>query len=388
MTRILLIILFAGFLTPAFSQEKKPLEKPKAYSVKGTTKSISYIVTKKAISKKGMFSIHQVGENYYFEIPDSLLGRELLVTTWLVKVPGGSPKFGGEIMNTRTISFTKWNGNKLALNVTANIYQADTTNVISKAVKNSNVNAVAMLFDVKARGANTSLIDVTDFLQKENSFTMLSAEVKSALSVSSMAADRSTVTRVAAYPINVEIKMMRTYGASAPKAAPGRPAPPAIEAATLSGSITMEISTSIMLMPEKPMTPRRFDARVGYFADSYEEFSDSQQRVNPKTFIVRYRLEPKPEDMERYKRGELVEPKNPIVYYVDPATPKQWRPYIIAGINDWNEAFKAAGFKNAIIGKEWPENDTTMSLEDARYKVIRYFPSEVANAYGPNIHDP
>src|SRR4030095_3652758 len=99
-------------------------------------------------------------------------------------------------------------------------------------------------------------------------------------------------------------------------------------------------------------------------------------------------MEPKAEDMTKYKRGELVEPKEPIVYYVDPATPKQWRPYIIAGINDWNAAFEKAGFKNAIIGKEWPENDTTMSLEDARYKVIRYFPSDVANAYGPNIHDP
>jgi hypothetical protein len=180
-----------------------------------------------------------------------------------VKVPGGSPKFGGEVMNTRTISFTKWIGNKLALNVTANIYQADTTNVISTAVKNSNVNSVAMLFDIKARGTdNTSLIDVTDFLQKENSFTMLSPEVKNGLSVSGMAADRSTVKSFGAYPINVEIKMMRTYGASsAPNALPGRPAVAPVEAARLSGNITMEISTSIMLMPEKPMTPRRFDVR-------------------------------------------------------------------------------------------------------------------------------
>src|SRR6478752_3969730 len=141
MTRILLIILFAGFLTPVFSQEKKPLEKPKADSAKKTNKAISDFVTSKAISKRGMFSIHQVGDKYYFEIPDSLLGRELLLTTWLVKVPGGSPKFGGEVMNTRTISFTKWNGgSKLALNVTATINQVDTTNVISTAVKNANVN--------------------------------------------------------------------------------------------------------------------------------------------------------------------------------------------------------------------------------------------------------
>jgi hypothetical protein len=391
MTRILLIILLSGFYNAASAQDKKPVEKPKTDSVKSTTKPISDFVTAKAISKKGIFSIHQVGEKYYFEIPDSLLGRELLLTTWLVKVPGGSPKFGGEVMNTRTISFTKWNGgSKIALNVTATINQVDTTNVISTAVKNANVNSVAMLFDIKARGnGGTSLIDATDFLQKENSFTMLSAEVKSGMSITSMVADRSLIKSFAAYPINVEIKMMRTYGASAAAPQlPGRPPVVPTEAARLSGAITMEISTSIMLMPEKPMTPRRFDARVGYFADAYQEYADAQQKVNTKIFVVRYRLEPKAEDLQRYKRGELVEPKEPIVYYLDPATPKQWRPYIIAGINDWNEAFKAAGFKNAIIGKEWPENDTTMSLEDARYKVIRYFPSEVANAYGPNIHDP
>jgi len=363
----------------------------KTDSVKNTTK-YGEIITSKTITKKGLFTIHQNNDKYYFEIPDSLLGRELLLTTWLVKVPGGSPKFGGEIMNNMTIIFDKERNNKIGISRITSITQSDTANVISKAVKNSNLNTAALLFDVKARGADgkTSVIDVTDFLQKENIFTAINPEVKNGLLLTSMAADRSFVKNFASYPINVEIKMLRTYNASTVAAKPvaGRPAASPLEAAKLGGAITLEISTSILLMPEKPMTPRRFDPRVGYFADGYYELSDTQQKMDPKVFIVRYRLEPKPEDIERYKRGELVEPKNPIVYYVDPATPKQWRPYIIAGVNDWNEAFKAAGFKNAIIGKEWPENDTTMSLEDARYKVIRYFPSEVANAYGPNIHDP
>jgi hypothetical protein len=375
MTRIFLFILLIGFT--GYAQAQKPY---------------SEVVTANAISKKGLFTIHQSGDKYYFEIPDSILGRELLLTTWLVKVPGGSPKFGGEILNTQTIMFEKDRANKIALKGIRILSQSDTSNVISKAVKNSNVDAVAFLFDLKARGAEgrSSVIDVTDFLQKENIYTQIPNDVKSAMSLTSMAADRSFVKSFASYPINAEIKMMRTYGASgaAPKQIPGRPIVAPLEAAKLGGAVTLEISTSILLMPEKPMMPRRFDARVGYFANYNIEYSDDQQRVDPKIFIIRYRLQPKPEDMERYKRGELVEPKEPIVYYVDPATPKQWRPYIIAGINDWNEAFKAAGFKNAIIGKEWPENDTTMSLEDARYKIVRYFPSEVANAYGPNIHDP
>lgn len=388
MTRISLFILLISLTGSAIAQSNAPV---KTDSVKSFTTAYTAIVTSKTVSKKGMISIHQNGDKYYFEIPDSILGRELLLTTWLVKVPGGSPKFGGEILNTQTIMFEKDRANKIALKGVRTIFQSDTSNVISKAVRNSNIDAVAFLFDVKARGkeGKTSLIDVSDFLQKENLYTQIPPQVKGLMSLSAIAPDRSFVKSFASYPINAEIKMLRTYSAmAAPKQQPGRPAVAPLEAAKLGGAITLEISTSILLMPEKPMMARRFDARVGYFADYNIEYNDDQQRVDPSIFIVRYRLEPKAEDMARYKRGELVEPKNPIVYYVDPATPKQWRPYIIAGINDWNEAFKAAGFKNAIIGKEWPENDTTMSLEDARYKIIRYFPSEVANAYGPNIHDP
>jgi len=387
-----LIILLTVLTGSAMAQPKTSALQARTDTAKNTLRPYGEIVTSKTITKKGLFTIHQNNDKYYFEIPDSLLGRELLLTTWLVKVPGGSPKFGGEIMNNMTIVFDKERNNKIGISKVTSITQSDTANVISKAVRNSNINSPAQLFDVKARGTDgkSSVIDVTDFLQKENIFTAINAEVKMGMSLSSMAADRSYVKSFASYPINVEIKMLRTYAASATptKAPPGRPPIVPLEAAKLGGAVTLEISTSILLMPEKPMAPRRFHPRVGYFADGYYELSDDQQKVDPKVFIVRYRLEPKPEDIEKYKRGELVEPKNPIVYYVDPATPKQWRPYIIAGINDWNEAFKAAGFKNAIIGKEWPENDTTMSLEDARYKIIRYFPSEVANAYGPNIHDP
>ena len=392
MTRSSLSILFFLFcVASASAQTKETSFHSKTDSAKSALRPYSEIVTPKTISKKGLFSIHQNNDKYYFEIPDSILGRELLFTTWLVKVPGGSPKFGGEVINNKVIVFEKDRNDKIALKIVTILSEADSTNVIAQAVRNNSVDAVLFLFDVKARGLEdkSSVVDVSDFLQKENTLTTLNNDIKNSMSLAAMAQDKSFVKSFAAYPINVEIKMTRTYSSSgASKQMPGRPAIAALEAAKLSGAVTLEISTSILLMPEKPMIARRFDARVGYFADAYNEFSDEQQKVDTKIFIIRYRLEPKPEDIEKYKRGELVEPKNPLVYYVDPATPKQWGPYIIAGINDWNEAFKAAGFKNAIIGKEWPENDTTMSLEDARYKIIRYFPSEVANAYGPHIEDP
>jgi hypothetical protein len=137
------------------------------------------------------------------------------------------------------------------------------------------------------------------------------------------------------------------------------------------------------------MRKRAFDKRVGYFANGYDVFEEDSQKADTEIFAVRWRLEPKnQEDAEKQKRGELIEPKKPIVYYLDPATPDKWKPFIKQGIDDWQEAFEFAGWKNAIRGEYWPENDPTMSLEDARFSVLRYFAAEIQNAYGPNVHDP
>ena len=163
---------------------------------------------------------------------------------------------------------------------------------------------------------------------------------------------------------------------------------PSLPAANAAGAITLETNTSFIILPLQPMAKRVNDTRVGFFADDYAVYTDDQQKVETENFIVRWNLQPKKEDVEKWKKGELVEPEKPIVYYIDPATPRKWRPYLIKGINDWQAAFEKAGFKNAIMGKEWPENDSTMSLEDARFSVLRYFASDIANAYGPNVHDP
>lgn len=178
--------------------------------------------------------------------------------------------------------------------------------------------------------------------------------------------------------MNTEVKVTKTWSSSRSR----------IPAGAVTGSVTFGFNVSFVLLPKVPMMKRYFDPRVGYFADSYTSFTDDQQRVKDKNFIVRWRLEPKPEDIEKMKAGELVEPKKPIIYYIDPATPKKWRKYLIAGVNDWQKAFEKAGFKNAIMAKEWPENDSTMSMEDARYSVIRYLASPIENAYGPQVHDP
>lgn len=366
----------------------KPATGPKPYKE---------VITNKAITHKGLFTVHQVEDKYYFEIPDSILGREILAVTRYSKTPGGGRNYGGELVNQQTVEFDKGPEHKIFMKVITLINYADSTNEISKAVKNSNLNPIAAAFPIAAFGkdSTSSVIDVTDFFKGDNQAVSLTPAIKRRLNLSMLAADRSYIESIHTYPINTEIRTVKTYS-STPSAAGnpfgGAPSPmpqsEPLPAAMDAGAVTIELNTSMLLLPKVPMHKRLFDPRVGFFADDYTVYSDNQQKVDNQVFAVRWRLEPKPEDMEKYKRGELVEPAKQIVYYIDPATPKQWRPYLIAGVNDWQKAFEKAGFKNAIVAKEWPENDSTMSLEDARYSVIRYFASDIENAYGPNVHDP
>lgn len=366
----------------------KPATGPKPYKE---------VITNKAITHKGLFTVHQVEDKYYFEIPDSILGREILAVTRYSKTPGGGRNYGGELVNQQTVEFDKGPEHKIFMKVITLINYADSTNEISKAVKNSNLNPIAAAFPIAAFGkdSTSSVIDVTDFFKGDNQAVSLTPAIKRRLNLSMLAADRSYIESIHTYPINTEIRTVKTYNSTpSPSGNPfgGAPSPipqsEPLPAAMDAGAVTIELNTSMLLLPKVPMHKRLFDPRVGFFADDYTVYSDNQQKVDNQVFAVRWRLEPKPEDMEKYKRGELVEPAKQIVYYIDPATPKQWRPYLIAGVNDWQKAFEKAGFKNAIVAKEWPENDSTMSLEDARYSVIRYFASDIENAYGPNVHDP
>jgi len=353
-------------------------------------KAFSEIITKKAISQKGVFTVHFQDDKYFFEIPDNLLGRELIAVTRFTKVASGAAKYGGEVANEQTLQFEKGPGQRIFMRVVTLINTADSTQTIAKAVKNSNLDPIVAAFDIKAYGkdSTSSVIEVTDFFKGDNQAVSLSSSAKRTFSLSGLASDRSYIESIKTYPKNIEVKTVKTYSASAGGAGPtALPGGPGIPAAQNAGAITLELNTSILLLPKEPMNRRLFDSRVGFFADNFTVYSDDQQKVDEQTFAVRYKLEPKPEDMEKYKQGILVEPVKPIVYYIDPATPKKWVPYLIAGVNDWNVAFEKAGWKNAISGKEWP-NDSTMSLEDARFSVIRYFASDIENAYGPQVHDP
>ncbi|MEO9894228.1 zinc-dependent metalloprotease [Aurantibacter sp.] len=364
-------------------EAKKETNKTKVVS---NAKAYDLLISNDAVSTKGLFDVHIVKQKYYFEIPEDLLNREILVVTRFIKTPSGAASYGGEKIGENTIVFEKGPNNNIFLRIATLVSSANEDDAISKAVNNSNITPILESFDIKADNEKKKsfVIDVTKFINSENPLLALSSSQKDVYKLSSLESDKSYIKEISTFPMNTEIRAVKTYKAKSVIKKRKKELPAAI----LAGVVTLEINNSFILLPKEPMRKRYYDTRVGYFASSYLEYGDDQQKVDRNTYIHRWRLEPKEEDIEKWKNGELVEPKKQIVYYIDPATPKKWRPYLIKGINDWQVAFEQAGFKNAIVGKEWPENDPNMSLEDARFSVLRYFASPSKNAYGPNIVDP
>lgn len=333
---------------------------------------------KKSVSlERGLFDVRHIEDKWYFDVPDSLLGRYILAVTRLTGVPQGVGKFSGEEVNSETVYFEKHDAKTLYLRAYATSHEADSGTRISQTLRASTVDPIIASFKIIGKNPNKgmNLIEVSSYLMRDNNSIGMPGTASKQYSIGGMQADRSYIDTIKTFPINVEIRSTRTYSAS----------PSSRILATATGNITLSLNTSMVLLPKEPMRKRLWDSRVGYFTTAVTYFDDDQHKTNPQRIAARFRLVPK--DKKAYAKGKLVEPEKQIVYYIDPATPKKWVPYLMAGINDWNVAFEAAGFKNAIVAKEVPE-DQDISPDDARYCFLRYLPAEIENAYGPHIIDP
>ena len=345
---------------------------------KGVEKELPYdqLIKKPGSVREGIFTVRHIEDKWYFEIPDSIIGRYLLAVTRFTGVPQNFGKFSGEAVNQQTIYFEQRDAKNLVLRAYVLSQEADPDSRISKTLKASTVDPIIASFKVIGRNKTTKaqMIEVTPLFAKDNGVVSISANSAKELKLGALQADRTFVDTMKVYPINVEVATTRTY-ASTPSSSP----------ASATGAMTVALNTSIVLLPKVPMRKRVWDNRVGYFTNRYTIFSDDQTKTDRQQFISRFRLEPK--DVRKYLKGQLTEPIKPIVFYIDPATPKKWVPYLKKGIEDWNVAFEAAGFKNAIRAEDFPD-DSTMSVDDARFSVLRYLPAEIENAYGPRIVDP
>jgi hypothetical protein len=346
-------------------------------------KPYSSIIIKGTQSQKGYFTVHKVDAKYYFEIPKSLLMRDILTVSRISKPSSdmrhGSAGYAGDQIGESVYNFEKGPDNKIFLRRQSfRELSGDSTTAMYASVIKNNVSTIMASFPIVAFTPDSSamVIDVTEMLNSDNDVIYFQKKTyKDVAGVGSQQNDKSYVDYVHAYPNNVEIHAVKTFSAGMNPT---------------NSSYTLELNASMVLLPLKPMRPRLADERVGYFSTSFRDFNTNPQGVATTTYISRWRLEPKPEDRERYLHGELVEPQKPIVFYIDPVTPKKWVPYLIQGVNDWNKAFEAAGFKNAILAKEAPQHgqDSTWSIDDANHSAIIYRPSAISNAMGPSVTDP
>ncbi len=406
--RNFLTVCFLFFMVfPGLSQEKKrdttaaaaDTARGKNATGKGS-RPYREVITAKAVSDTGLFIVHTLEEKYFFEIPDTLLGRDVLVVNRISKAAAGMRSafvgYAGDQIGSNVIRFEKGPNEKLFLKkVSYDEISKDSAQPMFQAVANSNILPIVATFDIKAGATDSTgtVIDVTSYISSDNDVLFFSGSAKRSFQVGSYQSDKSYIQSVSSYPTNIEIRTVKTYskgsGGGSMQSIPG---PGGGSAASPSQNVffTLELNSSLVLLPETPARQRFFDQRVGYFARSYTDFDANPQGIKTINMIVRWKLEPKKEDWEKYYKGELVEPEKPIIFYIDPATPAKWVPYLIQGVNDWQVAFEKAGFKNAIMGKPAPSKneDPTWSLEDARYSAIVYKPSPIPNASGPNVHDP
>lgn len=374
-TFILSVAVLVALVTLSFQGHARDRKKKEAAERQEMNPYDSLV--KKSQVSAGMVRLLADGNDYYFEIADSLMGRDLLIVNKVSGVPGPLNDAGlnkGMEYDNKLIRFYRdADAGKVWVTTYDPRISVPEGDAIARSVKDNYREAIIEFFPIEAynHDSTTVVVKVNKvFDGSAKSFNDVYNSI--ALSMASFKSDLSKIKSVKVFPKNIVVKAYMT--------------------ATVTDSgvdvpLTVETTTNIVLLPKEPMTPRFADSRVGFFSSEHVYFNDAQQQVERREFVHRWRLEPKPEDVERYKRGELVEPRKPIVFYVDPSTPSQWREAIKAGVRDWQAAFEAAGFKNAVVAKDAPR-DGDFDIEDVRYSVITYAASEQANAMGPSLVDP
>ena len=382
---VLLILLSSVSFIHAQKKDKKktpepvkPAEEPK--KPKSSLKQYDEVITKNAKSDKGVFTVHKVDSKFYFEIPDSLISkREFLMSS---KTAGfvENLDFGGAGMSPKSEQVIRWDkvDNKILLRVVSYNNIASEELPIYKSVKYNNFEPVLYSFEIQTISKDSSyVINVDDLFTTDVDFlSPLTNDQRKNFQIRALDKSRSLISSIRSFPLNIEARHILTYSGTQ------------IPSNTETSSLSVEMNQSFILLPLKPMQPRLYDPRVGFFSVQLNDYGDPQYKTVEKRYITRWKLEPK--DWAAYNRGELVEPVKPIVYYIDPNTPVQWRKYLKQGVEDWQSAFEKIGFKNAIVAKDapTPQEDPDWSPEDVRYSVIRYIATTIINAQGPHTHDP
>jgi len=380
MLRLLfLLAIIAG--SPLVYAQGSEDDKTEEKTDKEEEKKDPYVeILEEAEIQKGLFDLITKEDKLFFELPIALLEEEILVVSRIKGFVKGL-NFGGAGTKSRPQQVVRWqkHGKKILLRSVSYNSVANPDEPVYESVRNNNFEPLVDAFEIKAYGKDSLsvVIDVTGLFTTDVAMIgAMSDGQRKNFGIKGLDKDRSLITSTKAFPSNVEVRHLLTYTGSK------------LPDNQVTGTLSVEMNQSFILLPADPMQPRVYDPRVGYFSIRQTNYSADAQRAETQRFITRWRLEPV--DMAAWERGELVDVKKPIVYYIDPATPEQWAPYIAQGVDDWAKAFEAIGLKNAITSKRAPTKaeDPDWSPEDVRYSVIRYITTDIQNAQGPHVHDP
>jgi len=338
------------------------------------------VVTAEAKSQDGLFKIHTLKNKLYFEIPKAMLEQQLLMVATATAVPAGSDHIGREI-NEDVVRFTL-KGNKVLFQSVSHAYVSDPNRAIAPAVQGSQRDTILASFQVEAFGPDGApVIEVSRLFNSE----VGDFSARQIVRGTGIDSARSYVDESRAFAGSLRIDAVQTYNLMPIPTLPlppipGLQAPP--PAPARSGSVN--VAYNIVKLPEAPMRPRLADDRVGFFSISRVDFGSDEHESKRERLITRWRLEKKDPN------AALSEPVKPVVWYIDKATPANLVAYVKKGVEAWNQAFEAAGFKNAIQARPFPskEEDPEFDPADVRYSIIRWVPSPIANAYGPHLSDP
>ncbi|MFU8860243.1 MAG: zinc-dependent metalloprotease [Cyclonatronaceae bacterium] len=346
--------------SPSGSQES-----PSARNASNRTVNYAQLV-RGAETEEGLFTVHQKDGKLYYEIPLNILDREMLLVSRRAQTMTGMG-YGGQRYNNQVVRWVRQNNNILFRNVTHRI-TADSTQAVYEAVRNSSFEPIIASFKIETwnRDSTAVVIEATNLYATD----IPELSPRRQMRARRLDTNRSYIEKVRSFPENIEVRAALTFETDN---APGN-----------LGTISVMMNHSMLLLPETPMKGRLWDERVGYFSVSQTDFGSDEHRAATRRFITRWRLE------KQNPEAEVSDPVKPITFYVDRATPEWLVPYVIEGVNDWQVAFQQAGFSNAIIGKRAPslEEDPDWSPEDIRYPTIRWYPSNIQNAYGPHVNDP
>jgi len=362
--------------------------------------SIQTFIKPDASKYTGIFNVYQQDDKYYLEVPDTLLNRDILV---MIVINKGSAQvsrdarkrfgFAGDVVHEAVFKFNKGIRETLNMEQSQFYIKPESTSAYEATLKNK-ISPIIVSFAPVAKDTGRTLIDITNTFNSDMPFLSLSGG-KEELSLGTYQSNLSRPLGVVAFKNSLVFRSIRAYGAGGATPKPATltaPAEPQEQGADkqVNGPTSWEVGASWYLLPKTPMLQRFADKRVGYFARSIRDYAQNPNKIADRAYATRWKIEPKSQDVDKFNRGELVEPASPIVYYIDKNTPAYLRPYFIAGVNAWQKTFERIGFKNAIVAKmePTPEENPDFSIDNPAYSVISYKPSTTANAYGPMVIDP